>query len=176
MRPLAAGEDPHCLRPGFQLVAAGPLAQQAGQLGDVRFFYPAGPVRAARVAAGILGAALADLAPAVDRGFPGGLGDLADRGLLASAERPADGAGDLVAVPGGEPVQLLHQLVAGTGPVAGDHQPPPQRRRERLDRLAQELQVIGGGVGAGRAGAQHPGQRLAACYRRPRAADDGRSP
>jgi hypothetical protein len=44
--PLAAGEDPNALRPGFQLVAAGSLAQQCGQLGDVRFLgIPAGPAR-----------------------------------------------------------------------------------------------------------------------------------
>jgi hypothetical protein len=33
------------------------------------------------------------------------------------------GPGMTVAVPGAEPVQLLHQGVAGAGPVAGDHQP-----------------------------------------------------
>jgi hypothetical protein len=69
------------------------------------------------------GAALADLALAVDRGFPGGFRDLAERGLLAGALRPADGPGDLVPVPGGEPVELFDQLVAGAGPVAGHHQP-----------------------------------------------------
>ena len=117
-------------------------------------------MRAARVPAGIIGAALADLALPVDGGLPAGLGDLADRGLLPRAELPADGPGDLVAVPGGEPVQLLDQGVAGAGPVAGDHQLPAQRRRQRGDRLVQEAQVIGGGVAARRAGAQHPGQRL----------------
>src|SRR5208282_4779061 len=89
VRPLAAGEDPHRLRPAPELVAVRALAQQPGQLGDVRLFYPAGRVRAAEVPAGLLGAALADLARAVDRGFPGGLGDLAERGLLAGAQRPA---------------------------------------------------------------------------------------
>src|ERR1700722_12334304 len=87
---LAAGEDPHPLRPGFQLVAVRAFAQQPGQLGDVRFFYPAGRVRAMRVPAGIVGAPLADLAQAVDGGFPGGPGDLADRRLPAGAQRPAD--------------------------------------------------------------------------------------
>jgi hypothetical protein len=42
------------------------FAQQAGQFGDVRFFDPAGPVRAAGVRAGAAGAALADLAMGVD--------------------------------------------------------------------------------------------------------------
>jgi hypothetical protein len=37
---------------------------------------------------------------------------------------------------------------------------PAQRRRQRRDRLAEEAQVIGGGVRPGRAGAEHPGQRL----------------
>jgi hypothetical protein len=49
-------------------------------------------------------------------------------------------------VPGCEPVQLLDQIVAGTGPVAGDHDPAPQRGRERGDRLAEQPQVIGGGL------------------------------
>ena len=116
VRPLAAGEDPHGLGPALELVAVRPFAQP-GQLGDVRFLYPAGPVRAARVRAGAVGAALADLAPAVDRGLPGVPGDLADRRLLPRGEFPADGVGELVAVPGGEPVQLLDQGVAGAGPV-----------------------------------------------------------
>ena len=84
-------------------------------------------MRAARVPAGIIGAALADLARAVDGDLPAGLGDLADRGLLPRAQLPADRVDDLVAVPGREPVQLPDQGVAGTGPVAGDHQPPAQR-------------------------------------------------
>jgi hypothetical protein len=41
----------------------------------VRFFDPARPVRAARIRAGLIGAALADLAAAVDRGLPGLLRD-----------------------------------------------------------------------------------------------------
>jgi hypothetical protein len=61
VRALGAGEDPHRLRPGLQLVAAGALAKQPGQLDDVRFFYPAGRVRATRALAGVIGAALADL-------------------------------------------------------------------------------------------------------------------
>jgi hypothetical protein len=42
----------------------------------VRLFYPAGQVHAAQVLTGLLSATLADLALAVDRGFPGGLGTL----------------------------------------------------------------------------------------------------
>jgi hypothetical protein len=118
-------------------------------------------VRAAAAAAGILGAALADLPFGVDRGLPGSLGELADRGLLAAAQRPPDGPGDLVPVPAGEPVELLDQPVAGAGPVAGDHDLAAQRGREGPDRLAQEPQVIGGGVRPGGAGPEHPGQRLA---------------
>lgn len=45
--------------------------------------------------------------------------------------------------------------------VAGDHQPPPERLRQRRDRFVQHRQVIGGGVGPGRAAAQHLGQRSA---------------
>jgi hypothetical protein len=40
--PLAAVEDPHRLRPARELIAARSLAQQPGQLGDVRFLDPAG--------------------------------------------------------------------------------------------------------------------------------------
>jgi hypothetical protein len=115
----------------------------------VRFFDPAGPVGAVRVRAGLLGAPLADLAFPVDGGFPGGLGDLADRGLLAGTQRPADGPGDLVPVPGREPVQLLHQVMAGAGSVAGDHDLAPESGRQRGDGLAEQPQVISGRVAAG---------------------------
>src|SRR6266516_506982 len=125
VRPLPAREDPHRLRPGAELVAAGAFAQQPGQLGDVRFFYPALAVRAARIGAGVTGAALADLALAVDRGLPCRPGDLADRGPLPRAQLPADGVGELVAVPSGEPVQFPDQGMAGPGTVAGDHQLAP---------------------------------------------------
>ena len=159
--PLAAGEDAHPLGPAVELVAAGSLAQQPGQLGDVRFFYPAGGVGASRVLAGAVGPALADPAFPVDRGLPGGLRDLADRVPLTGAERPADRVCDLVTVPGGQPVKLFDQLVAGPGSVAGDHDPAAQPGRERGDRLAEQPQVISGRVAAGRAGTEHPGQRLA---------------
>jgi len=107
----------------------------------VRFLDPAGPVRAPLVRAGLAGTALADLA--------------------AGVQRPADGVDQLVAAARGELVQLLDQVVAGTGPVAGDHQLPPELRRQRRDRLVKDLQVVRGGVAAGRAGPHHPGQRLA---------------
>jgi DDE superfamily endonuclease len=61
VRPLTAGEDPHRGRPAAELISAGPFAQQLGQLGDVRFLDPAGPVRTLVVAAGVIGAALAPL-------------------------------------------------------------------------------------------------------------------
>ncbi len=66
----------------------------------------------------------------------------------------------MVAGPGGEGVQALDEPVAGAGAVAGDHQPPPERRGQRSDRRAQHLQVISGGVGPGAAFAQLGGQRL----------------
>ena len=62
VRPLAAGEDPHRLRPALELIAVRALAQQPGQLRDVRFLDPALAVGAPLVPAGIIGAALADLA------------------------------------------------------------------------------------------------------------------
>ena len=84
-----------------------------------------------------------------------------DRGLLAGAQRPADGPAELVPVPRCEPVQLLDQLVARADPVAGHHQPASQRRRQGLERLAEQPQVIGGRVAAGRVRPKHPGQWLA---------------
>ena len=104
--------------PALQLVPGRALAQQPGQLGDVRFFDPAGPVRAAGVAAGVIGAALADLAAAVDGDLPGLLRDQPQRGLLPLAQRPADRVDQLIAAAGGQLIQVLDQLVAGPGPVA----------------------------------------------------------
>jgi hypothetical protein len=46
------------------------VPQQAGQLGDVGLLDPAGPVRAAGVRAGVIGAALANLAAVIDRDLP----------------------------------------------------------------------------------------------------------
>ena len=91
VRAFAAGEDPHRLGPALELVAGRAFAQQPGQLGDVCFLDPAGRVHAARVPAGIIGAALADLALPVDCGLPAGLGDHGDRTFLPRAEFPADG-------------------------------------------------------------------------------------
>ena len=51
--------------------------------------------------------------------------------------------------------------MAGARPVAGHHQPPPERRRQRGDRRLQDLQVIGHRVAPRTAAAQHPGQWLA---------------
>jgi hypothetical protein len=84
-------------------------------------------VAAAAVGAGVLGAALADLALRVYGNLPGLAGDLAERGALAFAQFPPDRVNKLVAGPGGEGVQALDQPVAGPGSVAGDHQPPPEK-------------------------------------------------
>src|SRR5271165_3640648 len=162
MGPLAAREDPHRRGPGPQLVPASAVPQQPGQLGDVRFFDPARPVRAGQVRAGVIGAALADLPAAVDRGLPGLLRDQPQRRLLPLAQRPPDRVRQLVPAAGGQRVQALDQGVTGPGAVAGDHQLPPEPRRDRGDRRVQQLQVIRGGVAARRAAAQHPGQRLPA--------------
>jgi len=43
----------------------------------------------------------------------------------------------------------------------GDHQAAPEALRQRLDRGIQDREVILGGVGPGRPGQQHSGQRLA---------------
>ena len=70
MGPLAAGEDPHRLRLGLELVAVRAFALQPGQLRDVRLLDPALAVGAAPARAGAVGAALADLALAVDGDLP----------------------------------------------------------------------------------------------------------
>ena len=90
MRALAPGEDSHLLGPPGQLVPGWAFAQQAGQLGDVRFFDPAPAVPAVQVSAGALGAALAGLTVLVDRDLPGLGRDGRDRGLLPRAQLPAD--------------------------------------------------------------------------------------
>src|SRR5262249_58739007 len=130
------------------------------ELGDAGFLDPAAAVRAAAVGAGVFGAALADLTMAVDGDLPGAGGNGGDGGALAFPQFPANGVDQLVPRPGCELIQALDQAVAGPGAVAGDHQPPPEGRRQRGDRRAQDLQVIGGGVGPGAAFAQLGGQRL----------------
>lgn len=144
--PLSAGEDAHRGGPAVQLIPGPAMAQQRRQLGDVRFFPPACAVRAPAVSAGVLGAALAHLAAVIDGDLPGLLRYQPDRGALAFAQFPADGVDELVAGPGGQPIQALE---------------PPERQGQRGDRRAQHLQVIGGGVGPGAPGPQRGGQRLA---------------
>jgi hypothetical protein len=68
------------------LAAVRARAQQSGQLGHVRFLDPAGPVIAFGVAAGIIGAALADLAAVIDGDLPRVLRDQPDGGLLPLIE------------------------------------------------------------------------------------------
>ena len=74
-------------------------------------------MRAARIGAGIIGAALADLAAPVDGGLPRLRRDQAQRGLLPLAQRPADGVGQLEAAAASQLVQVSNQGVAGPGPV-----------------------------------------------------------
>jgi hypothetical protein len=67
----------------------------------------------------------------------------------------------VVAGPGGEGIQALDQAVAGTGAIAGHHQPPPERWWQGGNRRGQDLQVISHCVAAGTALAELAGQRLA---------------
>ena len=161
MGALTAGEDAHGGRPAVELVTAGTLAQQPGQLCHVGFFHPALAVAAAAVSARVAGAALADLAAVTDRALPGLHGHQPERGALTFTQLPAHGVDELVAGPGGEGIQPLDQPVAGAGTVAGHHQPPPVGRRQRGDRRRQNLQVIGHGIGPGAALAQRLGRVVA---------------
>jgi hypothetical protein len=77
--------------PAAELVPGRALAQQAGQLADVRFFDPAPAVPAARIGAGLTGAALTDLAA-----------------LPQAAQLPTDPTGEPVIYDrDGDPVGLL---------------------------------------------------------------------
>jgi hypothetical protein len=107
VRPLTAGKDPHRLRPAVQLVTARALAQQPGQLSDVRFFHPAPRMPAGPVRAGAIRAALTHLPALIDRDLPAILRDQPDRGALTSAELPADGVGQLVPGSGGQLIKAM---------------------------------------------------------------------
>jgi hypothetical protein len=103
-----------CLPMAGQLPSWSPgraLAQQGGQHADVGFFDPAPAVWA-----GVISAALTDLAAVVDGDLPGAVRDGRDRGALALTQVPAHGVDELVARPGGQGVQLLDEPVAGAGP------------------------------------------------------------
>jgi hypothetical protein len=54
VRALAAGEDPHLFRPPRQLVPGRALAQQPGQLGDVRSFDPAPAMSTVRASGSVV--------------------------------------------------------------------------------------------------------------------------
>ena len=84
----------------------------ASSIQHARWAHPA-------VRAGVAGAALADLAAAIDRDLPRAGGDQAQRRFLPLAQRPADRVDDLVPGPGGELVQVPDQVVAG--PTAPSH-------------------------------------------------------
>ena len=79
---------PPRVAPAVELVTVRPLAQQAVHLGDAGLLDPARAVRAARVRAGTVGAALADLALRTDGDRPCAPGNLADSGPLPPAQRP----------------------------------------------------------------------------------------
>jgi hypothetical protein len=65
------------------------VARQAGQLGDVGFFDPAGAVPAGGVRAGAFAAPLADLAAVIDRDLPRLRRDQPQRCLLPVAQLPS---------------------------------------------------------------------------------------
>src|SRR5436189_22539 len=79
------------------------------QLGDVSFLDPAAAMAAASIGAGVIGGALTYLAVGADGDQPGVWGNLADRGALAFAQRPAHRVGQLVTGPGGQRVQAGDQ-------------------------------------------------------------------
>ena len=124
-----------------QLVTHLAPAQQPGQLGDVRFLYPAPRMRAGPVRAGVISAAFPHLAAMADGDLPG-FRDPGDRGLLPAAQFPADRVDQLIAGPGGQLVQALDEAVAGPGAIGGDHQPPPVPQRQRRNRRSACPQAL----------------------------------
>lgn len=102
---LAAGEDPQAGRPAGELVCARTLAQQPGELGDVRLFPPAPLMSAPGVVAGVLGAALPQLTAVIDRDPPGTLGHPGDRRAFPGPQIPAHRVDQLIPGPGRELLQ-----------------------------------------------------------------------
>jgi hypothetical protein len=86
--PLTAHEDPHRRGPPGELIPAWAMAQQPGQLSDVRLLDPAAAVPAPGVCAGVIGAALADLAAVIERDLPRVLRDQTQYGFLPLGQFP----------------------------------------------------------------------------------------
>ncbi len=92
-------------------------------------------MHAATVCARLISAALAGLAAVLEGDLPGLSWYLGDRGALAFAQLPAHRVDQLMAGPPRQRIQALDEPVAGAGPIAGHHQPPP----EGVLRLAASL-------------------------------------
>jgi hypothetical protein len=92
---------------------------------------------------------------------------LADRLGEVEAHHEADARG----------AQLVAEFVRGAGAVGAHHDLRlfDDRPRQLLEREVDNLDVIGGGVGAGVARAQHTGQRLAGSRRGSPAAGESQS-
>jgi len=114
---LAAGEHAHGRWPARQLVSRRALAQQPGQLCHVRLLDPALAVSAAVVFAGVITAAFAHLAAAVNGDLPGVPGHRRERLAFPLAQFPPGGVDELVTGPGGELIEAGDQGVAGSGPA-----------------------------------------------------------
>ena len=158
---LAAGEDPHARRPAGELVCARALAQQPGQLGDVRLLTPAPLMPTPAVLAGVLGATLPHRPAVIDRDLPGALGHPTDRRAVTSPQIPTHRAGQLTPGPGGELIQAGDQPMTAPSTIARHHQLAPRLRWQRRDRVPPHPEVIDHRVRARTAAAHHPGQRLA---------------
>jgi hypothetical protein len=133
VRPFPAHDHPHPSRPAGQ-------GEQSGQLGDV--------------------GAVAYPTVGVDRRQPGRRRQGGDGGAFGLADRPADRVlhpSTPTAALRGEPVD---DRVGGGGRVAAHQQMPAMLGRDLRKRLAQHVEVVGGGVRPGVAGPQLDREQL----------------
>ena len=137
---LPADDDPHVRRPPGEAVTAGAVAQQPGQLGDLRV-RPRCPVGVQRRG---------------PRRFwqPGQ--DRADPLIEVEPCRVMH----LVPGAGAELGDVLDQGVGGSGAVAGEQHPAAVPGGDLRDRGVHDGEVVGGGVTARVPGPQHHRERL----------------
>ena len=136
--------------PAGRLHAAGDPAEAAGPVPGA-----AHQARDLRDVLVLLGAAILGGA-----GLPRVLRDLPDGVLVGGGDHPP--AGEQHGPPrGGQGQQVLHELVAGAGPVNADEDLLPEPGRDLPDRRGQHVPVVGERVRPGVAGPQQHGQALA---------------
>jgi hypothetical protein len=125
-------DNPHVGRPAGQPITAGAVTHQPGECGDL--------------------GVVASVARRVERGLPGGGGDLAGRGAGPVIKVEAHRIVHLIVCPGVQRADVLAQGVGGPRAVTGDQHPATVRRGDPRDRLGQNLDLIRRGPGPARTG------------------------